>query len=93
MTSDLEGMLWVALWGGARLTRWNPAAGQLVAEIPIPAFNVTSCVFGGLDLTDLYVTSARKGLTTQQLAEYPLSGGLFRIQTGIQGMPTFEYAG
>jgi sugar lactone lactonase YvrE len=91
MTSDVEGMLWVALWGGAKLTRWNPATGQLVAEIPIPALNVSSCAFGGPDLTDLYVTSARKGMTAEQLAKYPLSGGLFRIRTNSQGMPTFEF--
>jgi sugar lactone lactonase YvrE len=93
MTSDAEGTLWVALWGGAKLTRWNPAAGHLVAEIPVPAFNVSSCAFGGPDLTDLYVTSARKGMNAEQLAKYPLSGGLFRIRTNIQGMPTFEFGG
>jgi sugar lactone lactonase YvrE len=91
MTSDTEGMIWVALWGGAKLTRWNPATGQLVAAIPLPAFNVSSCTFGGPDLADLYVTSARQGMSAAQLAEYPLSGGLFRIQTKIQGMPTFEF--
>jgi sugar lactone lactonase YvrE len=93
MTSDVEGMLWVALWGGAKLTRWNPATGQLVTEIPVPAFNVSSCAFGGPDLTDLYVTSACKGMNAEQLAKYPLSGGLFRIQANIQGMPTFEFGG
>jgi sugar lactone lactonase YvrE len=93
MTSDAEGMLWVALWGGAKLTRWNPVTGQLVAEIPLPAFNVSSCTFGGPDLTDLYVTSARKGMSAEQLARYPLSGGLFRIRTNIRGMPTFEFGG
>jgi sugar lactone lactonase YvrE len=93
MTSDAEGLLWVAMWGGAKLTRWNPATGQLVAEIPIPAFNVSSCCFGGPDLTDLYVTSARKGMDTKQLAKYPLTGGLFRVRTDIQGMPTFEFNG
>jgi sugar lactone lactonase YvrE len=93
MTSDTEGMLWVALWGGAQLTRWNPATGRLVAGIPFPAFNVTSCAFGGPNLTDLYVTSARKGMTAEQLAKYPLSGALFRIRTNIRGMPTFEFGG
>jgi sugar lactone lactonase YvrE len=91
MTSDIEGMLWVALWGGAKLTRWNPATGQLVAEIPLPAFNVSSCAFGGPDLTDIYVTSARKGISAEQLAKYPLSGGVFCIRTNIRGMPTFEF--
>jgi len=91
MTSDSEGMLWVAMWGGAKLTRWNPATGQLLEAIPVPALNVTSCVFGGPDLTDLYITSARKGMSAEQLAKVPLSGGLFRIRTKMRGMPTFEF--
>jgi sugar lactone lactonase YvrE len=93
MTSDAEGMLWVAMWGGAKLTRWNPATGDLLAEIPIPAFNISSCAFDGPDLTDIYVTSARKGMDADQLTKHPLSGGLFRIRTNIQGMPTFEFGG
>jgi sugar lactone lactonase YvrE len=93
MTSDMEGMLWVALWGGASLTRWNPATGQLLEAIPFPALNVTSCIFGGPDRMDLYVTSARKEMSTQQLAKYPLSGGLFRIRTKIRGMPSFVFNG
>jgi sugar lactone lactonase YvrE len=93
MTSDFEGMLWVALWGGAKLTRWNPANGQLLEAIPIPVLNVTSCIFGGPDLTDLYITSARKGMSAEQLAKYPLSGGLFRIRTKIRGMHSFVFGG
>jgi sugar lactone lactonase YvrE len=93
MTSDAEGMLWVAMWGGAKLTRWDTASGRLLENIPIPALNVSSCCFGGPDLTDLYITSARKGMHAEQLAKYPLSGGLFRIHTDIEGMPTFEFGG
>ena len=93
MTSDTQGLLWVAMWGGAKLTRWNPASGQLLEEIPFPALNVSSCAFGGPHLTDLYVTTARKGMDAGQLAKYPLSGGLFRIQTDIQGLPTFAFGG
>ena len=93
MTSDSEGMLWVALWGGAKLTRWNPLTGKLLAEIPFPAFNISSCAFGGPDLTDLYVTSASKGMDAELLAKYPYSGGLFCIHTNIHGMPTFEFNG
>ncbi len=93
MTSDTEGMLWVAMWGGASLTRWNPLTGKMLRQVTIPAWNVTSCVFGGPDMTDLYVTTARKDMTPEQLRQYPLSGGLFRLQTNIHGMPTFEYGG
>ncbi len=93
MTSDAEGLLWIALWGGAKVTRWDPATGQITAAYPIPALNVTSCIFGGPHLGDLYITSARKGMTAGQLAEYPHSGGLFRIETGTRGLPTFEFGG
>jgi sugar lactone lactonase YvrE len=93
MTSDVEGMLWVAMWGGAKLTRWDPATGRLLAEIPFPALNVSSCVFGGPGLTDLYATSARTGTNARQLTKYPLSGGLFRLRTDIRGMPTYEFGG
>jgi sugar lactone lactonase YvrE len=91
MTSDSEGNLWIAMWGGAALTKWNPLAGRLLQTIPLPALNVTSCAFGGEGLTDLYITSARKGLTAEQLAQYPLTGGLFRMRTDVQGMPTFTF--
>lgn len=91
MTSDTAGRLWIALWGGAAVTVWNPANGQLLENIPIPAKNVTSCVFGGTNGTDLFITSARKGLLPADLVEYPLTGGLFRIQTDVEGMPTFMF--
>ena len=93
MTSDSEGQLWVAMWGGAKLTRWNPGSGELIEVIPFPALNVSSCAFGGPHLTDLYVTSARKEMDAGSLAKYPLSGGLFRIRTNIQGLPTCAFAG
>jgi sugar lactone lactonase YvrE len=93
MTSDTQGQLWVAIWGGAKLTRWNPASGQLLEEIPFPELNVSSCAFGGPHLTDLYVTNAPKEMHAEQLAKYPLSGGLFRIRTDIEGLPTFSFGG
>ena len=93
MTSDREGMLWVAMWGGSKITRWDPATGKLLDAIPVPALNVTSCIFGGPDLTDLYITSARKGMSEPELEKYPLSGGLFRLRTKIVGMPCFVFGG
>jgi sugar lactone lactonase YvrE len=93
MTSDMEGRLWIALWGGARVSRWDPSTGRLEAEIPVPALHTSACVFGGPRRDILYVTSARKGLDEAALAQYPLSGGLFQVQTQTEGMPTFEFAG
>ncbi len=91
MTSDTEGNLWIAIWGGAQVTRWNPSTGQLLAQIPVPALYTSSCVFGGRDMNELYVTSARVGMSEADLVKYPLSGGLFKIETKIVGMPTFEF--
>ncbi len=93
MTSDTQGNLWVAMWGGAQITKWNPNTGQLLEQIPVPAMNVSSCVFGGKNLNELYITSARKGLDEATLTRYPLTGGLFRLQTDVEGMPTFEFEG
>jgi sugar lactone lactonase YvrE len=93
MTSDMQGNLWIAMWGGAQVTKWNPSTGQLLEQIPVPAKNVSSCIFGGKNLNELYITSARKGLDEATLRQYPLTGGLFRIQTNAEGMPTFEFEG
>jgi sugar lactone lactonase YvrE len=93
MTSDMQGNLWIAMWGGAKMTKWNPTTGQLLDQIAIPALNVSSCVFGGKDMNELYITSARKGLSDAELKQYPLTGGVFRLQTNVEGMPTFEFDG
>jgi sugar lactone lactonase YvrE len=91
MTSDSQGNLWVALWGATKLTKWNPVKGSLIDEIHFPAMNITSCAFGGEGLTDLHITSARTGLSPAQLEKHPHSGGLFHLETGIPGMPSFSF--
>ena len=60
MTTDAEGCLWIAHWGGGRLSRFDPA-GRLVRAIPLPAPNITSCAFAGPGLDRLFVTSAARG--------------------------------
>jgi sugar lactone lactonase YvrE len=91
MTSDTDGNLWIAMWGGAQITKWNPKDGKLLEQIAVPALHTSSCVFGGKDMNQLYVTSARKGMSESDLKKYPLSGGLFKIDTNVTGMPTFEF--
>ena len=91
MTSDMEGNLWIAMWGGAQVTRWNPNTGQLLEQIPVPALLTSSCIFGGKDRNELYITSARKALSDVELQKYPLSGGIFKVTTKFEGMPTFRF--
>jgi xylono-1,5-lactonase len=86
---DSEGYLWTALWGGGAAVRISPA-GEVVATIELPAPNVTKPCFGGPDLKTLYFTTARKGLSDETLAQYPLAGGLFAIQVDVAGQPQYE---
>ena len=91
MTSDMEGNLWIAMWGGAQVTKWNPNTGELLERIPVPALQTSACVFGGRDMNELYITSARVGMSEDELKKYPLSGGLFKVVTKTEGMKTFEF--
>jgi sugar lactone lactonase YvrE len=91
MTSDTDGNLWIAMWDGAQVTKWNPNTGKLLEQIPVPALQTSSCVFGGRGMNELYVTSARKSMSEANLKKYPLSGGLFKVITNVTGMPTFEF--
>ena len=88
MTIDSEGMIWVAHWEGSRVTRWNPASGEILAEVHVPASQVTSVAFGGECLDMLYITTARYHLAGENLAGQPYAGGLFAIAPGVTGLPT-----
>ena len=93
MTIDENGNLWIALWGGAAVACWNPATGEMIDKIDVPAKNVTSCAFGDEDLGTLYITTATEGLDKNTLKKYPLSGGLFKTKPGVKGVPAYFYKG
>lgn len=92
MTTDVEGCLWIAHWGGAGISRFSPQ-GERLKHIPLPVSQVTSCTFGGENLDRLFVTSARIGLSDAQLQQEPLAGGLFEIDPGTRGLPAAGYGG
>ena len=87
MAIDAEGTLWIAQWGGACVGRWDPGSGQLLTTVQVPAALTTSCAFGGPTLSTLYITSSRKYASAEELAQYPLSGGLFSVNPGVEGPP------
>jgi sugar lactone lactonase YvrE len=92
MTIDAKGMLWICHWDGWQITRWNPNTGEKLLSIPMPVARVTCCTFGGDNLEDLYITTASRGLTDEQLANQPLAGSLFVIKNiGYRGVASFEY--
>jgi len=77
MTTDREGCLWIAHWDGWQVTRWDPHTGRKIHHIPMPAARVTSCAFGGDTGNDLYITSARTGLSEEELGRMRGAGGVF----------------
>jgi sugar lactone lactonase YvrE len=93
MTIDQEGMLWIAIWGGRKVTRWNPQTGKLLASYDTPVKNTSSCCFGGENLQDLYITTARAGNSDDELATQPQAGGLFRLHTDVSGIATYLFGG
>ncbi|MEV6246792.1 SMP-30/gluconolactonase/LRE family protein [Streptomyces sp. NPDC051742] len=85
---DADGCVWVALWDGAAVRRYTPS-GALDRVLTLPVRRPTACAFGGQDLTDLYVTTARTGLDRP----HPLSGSLLVVPGLGQGLPQPPFAG
>ena len=91
MTVDEEGFLWVAFWTGSAVRRLDPH-GELASTVELPVSLVTSCTFGGPQLDELYVTSARIWLSEDQLRAEPNAGAVFRFRPGIRGAPARPFA-
>lgn len=87
MTVDADDGLWVAHYGGGRITRFLPS-GAVDQVIALPALQPTSVAFGGPKLDQLFVTSATDGLPPS-----PYDGALFEVDTGRTGIATGRFAG
>jgi sugar lactone lactonase YvrE len=92
LTVDSEGYVWSALWGGWKVVRYDPA-GKVEREIRTPVQNPTSCAFGGEQMDELYITSARLNLSEEQRKEQTLAGDLFRIKTETRGIEEPRFLG
>ncbi len=88
MTTDALGRMWIAHWGGSCVTCHDPDTAQELTRIALPTRHITNCVFGGPDMQTLLITSASTGLSPENLAQEPLAGGLFSVDTNCQGLPS-----
>jgi sugar lactone lactonase YvrE len=86
MAIDEENMLWVGMWNGNAVVRFDPNTGEIISKIEVPAHNVTSCAFGGKLLDTLYITTASVDMTPEEHAKYPLAGSLFKAVPGVKGV-------
>ncbi|KAG5883045.1 hypothetical protein JTB14_010434 [Gonioctena quinquepunctata] len=59
LTIDTEGNLWVCSIYGSTVVRFDPRNGKVLDKIVFPTSQPTSITFGGSDLDQLFVTTAR----------------------------------
>ncbi len=84
---DGEGFIWSARWGGGAVCRYDPANGNLVKRVAIPAPKVTCLCFGGKDYKTAFVSTAGGDVKNQDGAS---AGGLFQIDLGVPGAADFR---
>jgi sugar lactone lactonase YvrE len=92
ITVDQDGHVWVALYLGGVVRRYDPS-GRWVGKVTMPIARVTSCGFGGPQLDDLYITSANHIIVDDGRPHEPHAGALFRCHPGVRGLPTHRFAG
>lgn len=76
MIALADGSFWVAMWGGGLVVR-IAADGALIEQIAVPSPNVSSVCLGAGG--SLWISTSRMRLNSAQLARYPGSGGLYRV--------------
>jgi sugar lactone lactonase YvrE len=89
LTVDAEGGVWVALFGGGAVRRYD-ADGRLDGMVEVPTPQVTACTLGGPHLDRLFITTSRQGMGPD---DDPLAGSLFQVDAGVRGLPVREFAG
>lgn len=83
---DSAGNYYVAMFEGARVLKLSPA-GELLADMAVPAQCPTMPCFGGADLQTLYVTTARHGRPADELQRWPQAGCIFSMRVDMPGLP------
>jgi len=90
LTTDEDGGVWVALFGGGEVRRFD-SQGTLTHIVEIPVKQVTSCCFGGEDMSELFITTAQNGMDSDSLIREPLAGSLLRAKTSFKGSKSNRY--
>jgi sugar lactone lactonase YvrE len=88
MTIDENDHLWVAFCRGSAVRCFDPESAELLDTIEIPVTGPTSCIFGGDDLSTLYITSGKFPNLEEEGA-----GAVYACTPGVRGRPSVPYAG
>ena len=92
LSVDEEGKIWVALFRGGKVVRYDPATFEVLAIVDLPCKHVTSCCFGGANMERLFITTA-KGSSLEEIKENTnkVAGALFAVDVGVRGVPIHEF--
>jgi sugar lactone lactonase YvrE len=77
---DSAGRILLAIYGKS-VVRSYELSGIFINELSVPTEQVTSIAIGGLDESQLLITTAQEGFTKEQSDEFPLAGQLFISQS------------
>jgi sugar lactone lactonase YvrE len=89
-TLDAEGCLWSTQFGGGSLIRFSPQ-GMIDRIVRLPVARPTSCAFGGRDYRQLFVTSATRGMSDDELRAQPDAGRVLVLDVGVAGLPPVRF--
>jgi len=92
LTVDIEGYVWCAIYDGWRVMRYTPT-GDIATEIKMPISKPSSCIFGGENMDELYITTISDGLTAKEKENERMAGDLFMVKTDTKGLPEPFFAG
>lgn len=91
LTVDSEGFVWSALWYGGCVIRYDPD-GHVERRIALPAKQIASLTFGGADLSDMFITTAKLHWPSPLFPRNydsttgTIGGALYRVSTNIRGV-------
>lgn len=91
MTIDKENKLWIALWGGNGVIRFCPKQKKIISNVVVNAKHTSSVVFGGAKMKTIFITSARVGLTLDEIKKNPLEGAIFAFDTDTEGALNYPF--
>lgn len=86
---DAEGNLWLAEWGASRVACYGPD-GAFRQAIAVGGRHSSCPAFGGADLSTLFVTTARVGITPEILSDEPANGCTFAADAPVRGLPEYQ---
>ena len=90
-TVDADGLYWVAIYRGGKIAAYRPN-GKLERIIDMPVKLVSSVMFGGTNLDQLFVTTIERGSHGEPIE--PDAGSLYVIDgVGARGLPEHHYTG